>query len=271
LVSFTDAVVSLIKTFLIPGSLSFLLLGLTAGVLLAYGPQRSRRLAVPVLTFLAAGYWLGSLPIVSNALATRFHARSAQPVTAADLEDVQAIVVLGAGADGYVGSERMVTIPAHQTVLNALEGARVFRLLSGRVPVIASGGIVDPDAQQDPESVVLRDLLMRAGVPDDRILLESNSRTTHEQAINVAPMLKVHQWSRVALVTPPVQSVRAVAVFQAAGVHAVPAVAPYRSEDSGKKRPASRWLPDGEALDVSARATYDYLAWVYYWARGWLK
>ena len=265
-----DAVADLVKALLVPGSISFLLIALTGCVVLAWGPRRSRWLAVPALTILAAGYWLASLPIVADALATRFHAGSAQPATAADLGDVQAIVVLGAGANGYGAAERVVTIPDRQTVFNALEGGRVFRLLSGRVPVIASGGIVDPDALQEPESVVLRDLLMRAGVPEDQILLESASRTTHEQAINIAPMLKTHQWARVALVTPPVQMRRALAVFEAAGVHPIPAVAPYRSDDSVKSAPASRWLPNGEALDVSSRATYDYLAWVYYWVRGWL-
>ena len=266
-----DAVAALVKALLVPGSISFLLIVLTGGVVLAWGPRRSRRIAVPALTILAAGYWCASLPIVADALATRFHARSAQPALAADLGDVQAIVVLGAGANGYAAAERMVTIPDRQTVFNALEGGRVFRLLAGRVPVIASGGIVDPDAPQEPESVVLRDLLMRAGVPADQILLESASRTTHEQAINVAPMLKAHQWARIALVTPPVQMLRALAVFEAAGVHPVPAVAPYRSDDSVKGGPASRWLPNGEALDVSSRATYDYLAWLYYWLRGWLR
>jgi uncharacterized SAM-binding protein YcdF (DUF218 family) len=270
-VSLVEAVANFVKTFLIPGSLSFLLLGLTAGVLLAYGPRRSRRFAAPALALLAGGYWIGSLPIVSDALATRFHARSAQPATAADLLDVQVIVVLGAGANGYVGGGRMVTLPDRQTVFNALEAGRLFRLLSSSVPVIASGGIVDPDAHQEPESIVLRDLLMRAGVPDDRILLESTSRTTHEQAINIAPMLRAHQWVRVALVAPPVQMVRALAVFGAEGIHPIPAVAPYRSDDSATSGPVSRWLPNGEALDVSSRATYDYLAWVYYWARGWLR
>ena len=197
--------------------------------------------------------------------------RSAQPATAADVADVQAIVVLGAGANGYGAGERAVTIPDRQTVFNALEGARLSRLLSDRVMVIASGGNGEPDSRQEPESVVLRDLLMRAGVPEDRILLESASRTTHEQAINIAPMLKAHHWARVALVTPPVQMPRALGVFEAAGVHPIPAVAPYRSDDSVKGGPASRWLPNGEALDVSSRATYDYLAWVYYWLRGWLR
>jgi len=266
-----DAVADLVKALLVPGSISFLLIALTGCVVLAWGPRRSRRIAVPALTILAAGYWLASLPIVADALATRFPARSAQPATAAGLGDVQAIVVLGAGADGYGAGERVVTIPDRQTVFNALEGARVFRLLSGRAPVIASGGIVDPDAVQEPESVVLRDLLVRAGVPGDQILLESASRTTHEQAINVAPMLKAHQWARVALVTPPVQMRRALAVFEAAGVHPIPAVAPYRLDDSVKGRPAPRWLPNAQALNVSSRATYDYLAWVYYWVRGWLR
>jgi uncharacterized SAM-binding protein YcdF (DUF218 family) len=266
-----DAIARLVKSSLVPGSFSFLLLGLTVGVLLAYGPRRSRRLAVPALVLLATGYWLGSLPIISDALATRFHARGVQQATAADLGDVQAIVVLGAGVIGHTAADRTVTVPDRQTIYNALEGGRLYRLLSGSVMVIASGGIGEPDALQEPESVVLRDLLMHAGVPEDRILLESVSRTTHEQAINIAPMLKARQWSRVALVTPPVQMPRALGVFEAAGIHPIPAVAPYRSDDSVKGGPASRWLPNGEALNVTSRATYDYLAWIYYWMRGWLR
>ena len=264
-----EGVAGFVKSFLVPGSFSFLLLALTLGVLLAYGPRRWRRLAVPALTILAASYWLLSVPIVADALATRFHSSGSMPANAADLAEARAIVVLGAGVSGYVVNGRGTTIPDKQTIFNALEAARLFQSLGAQLPIIASGGIVDPKSQLDAETAVIRDLLIHAGVPPERILLESASRTTREQALNVAPMLKAHRWERFALVTPPVQMPRALAAFAAQDVQPIPAPAPYRSAPIAGSRPA-RWRPSGGALNVSARAAYDYLAWGYYWMRGWL-
>jgi len=264
-----EGVAGFVKAFLVPGSFSFLFFGLTFGVLLAYGPRRWRRLAVPVLTLLAASYWLLSLPLVSDALATRFHARGSMPASAMDIAEARAIVVLGAGISGYVVNGGSATVPDSQTIFNALEAARLFHLLDRRPSVIASGGITNPNSQLEPETAVIRDLLLRAGVPADRILLESTSRTTHEQALNVAPMLKARHWERFALVTPPAQMPRAVAAFAAQGVEPMPAAAPYRSSPLPGSPPA-RWRPNSGALNVSARAAYDYLAWGYYWMRGWL-
>src|SRR6266576_3693132 len=131
----------LIKSFLIPGTLTFLLFGLTIGVLLAYGPQRWRRLALPLITVLIVGYWLGSMPILAYALATRFHARDARQVTLADVSDVKAIVVLGAGIrTSYVAGGHVVAVPDPQTVYNAVEAARIYRLFPNGLPIIASGG-----------------------------------------------------------------------------------------------------------------------------------
>ena len=263
-----QAFAELIKAFFVPGSLFFLLLGLTAGVLLAYGPRRSRRLAIPALALLAIGYWLASFPVVSDALNTRFHSDEAHSVMLPDLSGAQAIVVLGAGATGYAAEGRTVTIPSQQTIFNALEAARVFQLLAGRLPVIASGGVGDPDTVKDPESVLLRDLLLRYGVPSEQITLESTSRTTHEQALLVAPLLKEGGWDRFVLVAPPVHMPRAVAVFTAQGVQPIPAVSQFQSDPPPVR--TARWMPNEAALQASTRAAYDYLAWGYYWMRGWL-
>src|SRR5437868_3825971 len=100
----------LTKSLLIPGTLTFLLFGLTVGVLLAYGPQRFRKFALPLLTLLAAAYWLGSVPMLADALATRFHAQDAGQVTVNDVSDAKAIVVLGAGVrTGYVAGGHVVS------------------------------------------------------------------------------------------------------------------------------------------------------------------
>ncbi|MES1254404.1 MAG: YdcF family protein [Acidobacteriota bacterium] len=265
-----DSLAELTKSLFIPGTLTFLLFGLTVGVLLGWGPRRSRRVALPLLTALALGYWLASIPVVGAALATRFHARDAGQVTLADVAGAQAIVVLGAGIrNTYVAAGHVLTMPDPQTIANAVEAARIYGLFPGGLPVVASGGRQSGVVDQDSESTILREWLIHAGVPADRIVLESASRTTREQAQLVAPLLKAHHWSRFVLVVPAVQMPRAAAVFRAAGVDPVPAAAPFQL--GGDRNATHGWLPNGGALRWSERATYDYLAWGYYWLRGWLK
>ena len=71
---FLDSVAALAKSLLIPGTITFLLFGLTLGVALAYGPRRLRPLGLPLLAVLALAYWLAAVPVVAHLLATRFHA-----------------------------------------------------------------------------------------------------------------------------------------------------------------------------------------------------
>jgi len=225
---------------------------------------------MPLLALLAFSYWLGSVPVVADALATRFHARDAGEVTVGELSGAKAIVVLGAGIrTSYVAGGHVVPIPDPQTVYNAVEAARIYRLLPDGLPVVASGGRQLERADEEVESAILKDWLVKAGVPAARIVLESGSRNTHEQAQLVAPLLKTNHWERFVLVTPAVQGPRAAAVFRREGVDPIPASAPFLSE--GDRRHAPGWIPNGSALRATERATYDYLAWAYYWMRGWLR
>src|SRR5438477_10187838 len=93
-----DSLAEFTKSLLIPGTLTFLLFGLTLGVMLAYGPRRTRRAAMPLLALLAGFYWLGSIPIVADALATRFHVRVAGQLTLMGESVAPAIAVLGSCA-----------------------------------------------------------------------------------------------------------------------------------------------------------------------------
>src|SRR6266481_3008566 len=168
-----------IKALLIPGTLTFLLFGLTVGVLLAYGPYRSRRFALPLIALLTAGYWLGSIPILADVLSTRFRAHDARQVKLDDVADARAIVVLGAGIrTSYVAGGHVVAIPDPQTVYNAVEAARIYALFQNGLPIIASGGRQREAIGQESESVILKDWVVKAGVPAERIVLESGSRNT---------------------------------------------------------------------------------------------
>ncbi|MBS1819455.1 MAG: YdcF family protein [Acidobacteria bacterium] len=264
-----DAFAQLIKLYLLPGSPSFLLAAVTVALGLLFLGRVLRPWGLALLSGIVVLYWALSLPAVASPLATRFRTGVVPRLTAADVQRADAIVVLGAGVVTHSLSGYSASVPDSQTVFNAFEGARLYHLAPVSLPVIASGGIVNLAWQREPESGVIRDLLVRAGVPADRITLESSSRTTHEQAVNLAPMIREHGWTHVIVVAPSVQMPRAVGSFAAQGVHIVPAEAPYHSDLPPGETP-SRWAPSGDALAVSTRAIYDYLAWAYYWMRGWL-
>jgi uncharacterized SAM-binding protein YcdF (DUF218 family) len=114
------------------------------------------------------------------------------------------------------------------------------------------------------ESELLREALLAAGVPAERIVLESQSTTTAEQAHYTAPILRERGWHTIVLIAPAVQLPRAVPVFRAEQLEVVPAAAPFRSETTRMRA----WLPSGGALNITQRASYDYLGWVFYKLRG---
>jgi uncharacterized SAM-binding protein YcdF (DUF218 family) len=262
-----DAVATAFKLLLVPGSLSFLLIGLTLGVVLLFS-RRLRRLAIVELSVLTLLYWLLTIPVFADLLANRFQPSGAARLSAAEVTRCDAIIVLGAGVVTHSLNGYQASVPDRQTIFNAFEGARLYHDAGRPIPVVASGGVVNTEWQHEPESRLIRDLLVRGGVPGDAILMESESKTTHEQAVNLAPLIRQHGWTRVAVVAPSVQMPRAVNGFVREGVAVVPAEAPFAS-DTGTGTALARWVPSGDALTVSARASYDYLAWFYYWMRGW--
>jgi len=259
-------VTDLVRAFLIPGSKWFCTLGLTAGVLLLWMPRGAKRWGRLSLTALAGAYWMMSIPAVATRIASAGYGDGSAMSDTHAGPAADAIVVLGSGVWTYSANGLQVTVPVEQSALNAFEAARLYKL--SPVPVVVSGGVVDPFTRSEPESEILRNLLVRAGVPENAIVPESTSRTTHEQALNVARLFVAHNWKRGALIAAPVHMLRALRVFRVQGIDAVPFPARYRSDN--QRQPLAWWLPSSEAADISEVAMYDYLGWVYYWGRGWM-
>jgi uncharacterized SAM-binding protein YcdF (DUF218 family) len=185
----------------------------------------------------------------------------------ADAHGADAVVILGGGtATAKVGGEIGGTLSA-TSLLRALEGARVFKTIGARV-IIASGGMPRPDVQLRPESEMLREILMRAGIAQEAIVEESVSRNTYEQSRVIGPLLREHRVQRFVLVTSPTHMRRSLAAFRAAGLQPIPSVTPLRSEAAPAPFPL---LPNSDSLLLSDEALYDYVAWIYYWSRGWFQ
>ncbi len=121
-----------------------------------------------------------------------------------------AIVVLGARV--FRGGA-----PSDALRYRALTGAQRF-LSEGAGCLVFSGGT--HDAATPTEARVAMLLALKAGVPAEDCVLEEESRTTWENALRVAPLLRARGASKVLVVTDAYHLFRALRCFWSQGVKA---------------------------------------------------
>ena len=78
--------------------------------------------------------------------------------------------------------------------------------------VVISGGLNCPQKGSYPARV-LKDRLIKLGVPNNRIILEEKSQQTQEQAMEVMDLVKKRQWKRIILIASPFHQLRAFLTF----------------------------------------------------------
>jgi uncharacterized SAM-binding protein YcdF (DUF218 family) len=179
-----------------------------------------------------------------------------------------AIVVLGSGSftvtdwDGHAFSN----VDPH-AASRVLEAVRVFRLAGADI-VVSSGGKVDPEDPDEATGVTMREALIRLGVPSDRVLLETVSRNTHDEAMVIASMRPSLAADHLVLVTTDMHMRRSLGAFRAAGLEPIPAIARTPFTDISLRE----WvLPSGRGLWRGGEVMHEVAGIVYYRARGWYK
>jgi uncharacterized SAM-binding protein YcdF (DUF218 family) len=239
----------------------------TVALGLLFGPGRRTHAAGRLLLALVLGaYWLTSLPAVAEALQRGYPPIGVPGAITAVHDPGIALVVLGAGLETYRSGGEEITVPTAQSAFNVLRGGQLYRQM-GEPMVIVSGGVADASVQRAREADVLGARLREAGVPQERMILERQSNTTYTQAVQVSGIAKARGLRELVVITSPVHLRRAVAAFRAQGVNAVGFPAAFTSE---RRLPVRRWLPAAHWTDLTRDAMYDYVAWFYYWSRGWL-
>jgi len=215
---------------------------------------------------MAAGLaWLllWSMPLFSDWAIERYEA--AYPPQAAEaVEMAQAIVVLGGGLfhrQGWVDPD------GNQAVDRYWHAARLFH--AGRAPIVIVAGGHSPDRRgKTSEAEAGQRYLMAMGVPAEAIVLESESSTTHENAINVAELARLRGWEHLILVTSALHMRRSLASFRAAGLDPRPAATDFHWGEA-----TDSWirnvLPNANALRDSTRLIHELVGLWYYRLRGW--
>lgn len=219
--------------------------------------RRSKHSALPaagVITLFLLTWppiaWLISLPLESK--------YSVQPFPSGD---VQAIVVLSSSVDPP-RYERPYPIPDRDGYRRCEHAAWLYKHWQS-VPVLASGGSMG--AGRQPLSVMMRELLVRAGVPDYKIITEDRSRSTHENAVYSAEILRKRGITSIALVVEAFAMPRAAAAFGHEGMNVVPAPSSFRHFDPVR----DEWIPSWKAMERNEGTLHEMLGLVWYRVRGW--
>jgi uncharacterized SAM-binding protein YcdF (DUF218 family) len=169
---------------------------------------------------------------------------------------VGAVVVLGGGVIDGAPDEGGSAALSEEATKRVVYGLRLYRSLG--VPIVVSGGRVWNRAGES-EADTAATLLARLGVPEGIVIREGKSRTTWENARNVAQVLARRGIVRVALVTSAYHMPRAMLAFTRAGVTCVAAPTDYRP-----LLRSADFLPNFTALGASFTALREYAGIIQY-------
>lgn len=175
------------------------------------------------------------------------------PVDVAQLQGVQAIVILGSGAQRGLADYGGGTVSP--LALERLRyGARLAR--ESDLPVLVTDGAL---GGRRPGARFMAEALLDWGVQARWI--EGRALTTYDNARYARDMLAPEGIDRIALVSHAWHLPRAVAAFERAGftVVAAPTLVPAR-----RHRAALDWLPDAVALQRSVLALHERVGGVWY-------
>lgn len=184
--------------------------------------------------------------------------------------DARAIVVLSAGSvpPDSVRPRAMLTSDSLYRCMHAADVYRHYKP-SGAVPVIASGGKVEAEIPGPGLSELMRDFLLDLGVDAKDIVIENRSRTTHENAVETARLLRERGIGEVILVTDAVHMRRAGLCFREAGIDVVPSACCHGATDL--VAPYYRYvIPNvGTVIDCD-RVVHEWLGVAWYRLRGYI-
>ena len=209
---------------------------------------------------------IGWLYLCSTALFANFLSgtleREFVPRAMSVVEKADAIVLLGGATRGDTPMGSLADLNQHADRL--VHAVDLYKAGKAPVVLLTGGGMGDGR----PEALQMRDVLEVMGVPVEQVLLEKQSRDTHDNAVNSARILKDKGMHRILLVTSAYHMRRALAVFERQGLTVVPAPTDYQQLVAKPVMPG--WLPTVGSLHQSTDALHEIVGyWVYRW-KGWL-
>lgn len=252
-------VLSRVSSFILQPS-NFAVLCLLAGLLLLHlRPRLARGLMTGGLAWIVVA---GFLP-VGNALVLPLEDRFASRQLSSPPSAVTGIIILGGFEDGWVTAGRG-GLGLNEAAERLTEALRLARKLP-QAKIVFTGGV---GALFDREHAggAVRDFLVDGGIAADRIVMETDSRDTYENATFTRELVKPSKGERWLLLTSAYHMPRAMGAFRQAGFDVIAYPVDFRTRGlEDLKRPFGA-VPGG--LARADLAVKEWLGLVAYWLTG---
>ena len=219
-------------------------------------PSRAKRRLVLSLLATSVIAWPPCEYLFSRPLEGRYPLR---PFSAPS--GLQGIVVFGSTISPKQ-FERPYPLPDPDTFERCQYAAWIYR--ETRLPVLVSGG--GGSSRIPPVATAMRELLLAAGVPGEMIWIEDRSRSTHENAVFSAQVLRQHGVRRVALVVEARSMLRASACLRHEGIEVVAAPSRFRYISAI----VEDWIPGWKAVRGNELTLHETVGLLWYRLRGWI-
>jgi uncharacterized SAM-binding protein YcdF (DUF218 family) len=134
---------------------------------------------------------------------------------------------------------------------------------------ILSGGVLDRAMPNFVEASVLAQQLVDWGIAPERLVIEPNSRNTHENAVESQRMANQQGWTRLLVVTSAFHMPRALSCFRAVGLEVDTLPVDYRAYDPAHF--SGSWLPRAGNLDRTTMVLREVFGRAIYRLRGYAR
>jgi DUF218 domain len=229
---------SVLKFFGVPGSITFLCLGLALLWALGKWLPSTRRVRNVLAGLLICSYLVLSLPVVAVAIAAALP-RSAVVETPVTNPSTRLVVFDGDNRRGRAA-----------TTLGIYKTGLVKELW-----LLGDDWLVDE--------------LAGKGIPRGEIRHEDKAPTTRDQVVRTAELAALPGAERTAVVVSRLQAPRVIALLRASRISAEVFAAPI--DDEPPTHGFAAWIPRYIGLRVSRDAIYELAALRYYRYRGWIE
>ena len=255
--------ITLLKSISTP--IVWVLLLLVVSILLLRSARKQPRLKVGWYLLVAGTSILFflSLTPVSNTLVYSLESQYITP-SVDDAGKLDIIVILGGGiytSDGL----RKTPEASGATYSRLFNGVSIFKNSSAKVLVLSGAG----NWGNESEAEVMKDLAVMLGVPGDKIVIETKSQNTMEQAIELAKLFPPSENKRIGIVTSALHMPRAVQAFQEKfpKENIVPFPVGYIS--SSAEFSLNSFVPTADAFMTSTDTIHEEIGMIWYRFSAW--
>jgi uncharacterized SAM-binding protein YcdF (DUF218 family) len=251
-----------IKQLLDP--LAALWLGLILATLWLAIRRRWQMALLAALLVLAIGI-LGNTRLMAGLLATL--ERPYRQPNLAQMPPADAILMLGGSL--RPSAESTLGIDWEETADRAFTVAELARLGKGKA-LILGGGLPPPNQAVPSESELLRRWFLTWRLPSPAIYPLSPCRTTREEAVKTAALMRLQRWQNLILVTSAWHLRRSEALFQRLGVPVVCVGCDFQGLTTLARPDLITWVPQTGSLRYLGMWLHEQLGYCAYWLRGWV-